>query len=114
MLNGETIGFNQHAFTLFGTDGVLQLPDPNGFGGDVILVRGREDVQLLNNDLPYAQNSRGIGPAEMAQAIREGRPCRADGELAYHVLDIIECMVESTWTGAFVQVQSTCSRPDIM
>ena len=114
VLNGETVGVNQHTYTLFGTEGILQLPDPNAFGGEVKLIRSKDDRQILPNELPYAENSRGIGPSEMAAAIREGRPNRAHAELALHVLDIIECMMESTKTGAFVQVKSTCTRPGIM
>lgn len=114
VLNGETIGANQHGFTLFGTEAVLQLPDPNAFGGEVTLIKGRDNVQILENTLPYAGNSRGIGPSEMAAAIREGRHNRANAELAFHILDVIECMMESTKTGAFVEVKSTCTRPEIM
>lgn len=110
-LNGETIGFNQHQFALYGTKGILQLPDPNTFGGDVTLIRGKDDVQVLDNELPYGDNSRGIGPADMAAAIAAGKQNRASCELALHVLDIIESMVRSTQTGCFVQVESTCQRP---
>lgn len=112
VLNGESIGANQHAFSLFGTQAVLQLPDPNHFGGDVTLIRSRQDVQTLENTLPYAENSRGIGPAEMAQAIREGRSNRACKELAYHVLDVIECIMESSKTHGFVEVKSDCPLVD--
>lgn len=108
VLNGESIGANQHAFSLFGTEAVLQLPDPNNFGGDVTLIRSRQDVQTLENTLPYAENSRGIGPSEMARAIREGRVNRASKEQAYHVLDVIECIMESSKTGCFVKVKSDC------
>lgn len=114
VLNGETIGVNQHTYTLFGTEGILQLPDPNGFGGEVKLIRSKEDKQILSNELPYAQNSRGIGPSEMAQAVRDGRPNRANAALAFHILDVIACMMESTRTGAFVEVKSTCTRPEVM
>lgn len=114
VLNGETIGFNQHDFILFGTQGILKLPDPNAFGGEVQLIRGRDDVQILENTLPYKENSRGIGPAEMAEAIRHLSANRAGAELALHVLDVIECMVQSTKTGGFVRVTSTCDRPTIL
>ena len=110
-LNGDTIGFNQHQFTLYGTKAVLQLPDPNRFGGDVTLIHSREEIVTVENELPYDDNCRGIGPAEMAEAIMEGRQNRASSELALHVLDIIECMVESTKTGGFVPVHTTCKRP---
>ena len=38
----------------------------------------------------YAENSRGLGVADMATAIVSGRPHRASGDLAYHVLEIME------------------------
>ena len=114
VLNGESIGYNLNHFYLYGTKGVLQLADPNNFGGDVTLIRGRDDAKTVENDLPYGKNSRGIGPSEMAQAIAEGRQNRASSELALHVLDVIECMVKSTETGGFVLVGSTCKRPEAL
>lgn len=111
-LNGETVGTNIHQFYLYGTSGILQLPDPNAFGGDVTLIRSKTDQQVLETDLPYSDNSRGIGPSEMVRAIREGRQNRASAELALHVLDVIQTMVESTGTGAFVKVETGCKRPE--
>ena len=112
--NGESIGANQLIFRLYGTKAVAELPDPNAFGGKVTLIRSRTDITAPENDLPYGENSRGIGPAEMAQAIAEGRQNRASAQLALHVLDVIESMMESTKTGAFVQVKSTCQRPEVL
>lgn len=112
VLNGESIGFNQNHFYLYGTDAIAQLPDPNNFGGEIELIRSRDDRQIVENELPFAKNSRGIGPSEMAAAIEEGRPNLASCELALHVLDVIECMMESSKTGAFVQVPTTCKRPE--
>ena len=109
--NGETIGSNQLLFRIYGTQAIAKLGDPNSFGGDITLIRSAKDQQVVENDLPYAVNSRGIGPAEMAKAMEEGRPNRASKELALHVLDVIECMMESAKTGAFVKVNSTCEKP---
>lgn len=112
--NGESIGANQLIFRLYGTEAVAELPDPNFFGGKVRLIRSPKDIEIVENDLPYAENSRGIGPSEMACAIEESRQNRASAQLALHVLDVIECMMESTRTGAFVQVKTTCNRPDTL
>jgi hypothetical protein len=43
----------------------------------------------------------------MARAIREGRPHRAQGELAFHVLDAMVAIAESIETRSFVDVEST-------
>ncbi|HLZ10715.1 MAG TPA: Gfo/Idh/MocA family oxidoreductase, partial [Chloroflexota bacterium] len=74
---------------IYGTEGSLSVPDPNTFGGPVRLrrpgAREWEDVPLTHGNVV---NSRGIGPADLALAIRSNRPHRASGELAFHVLDV--------------------------
>ena len=112
--NGESIGANQLVFRLYGTKAVADLADPNTFGGDIRLTRSRQDVEVVENDLPYAVNSRGIGPSEMAAAMAGHRENRASAGLALHVLDIIESMMESTKTGSFVKLRTTCSRPETL
>ena len=109
VLNGETIGQDQAVFAIHGTEGILKLTNPNLFGGQLYLIKqtdkGYEQLPV-ENDLPYSENSRGIGPSEMARAIFEGRPNAANKELAYHVLDVIESMMESSKTRAFVKIES--------
>ncbi len=114
VLNGETASYNLNQFHVCGEKAIMQLPDPNGFGGEVKLIRSRDDQQILENNLPYAANSRGIGPAEMARAIAEGRPNRANKMLSLHVLDVIESMIESSKTGTFVKVKTTCPQPAVL
>lgn len=117
-LNGDSIREDLAMFVIYGTKGVLKLADPNQFGGDVLLVPderqkpAREAERVLAPCNPYVENSRGVGPAEMAQAIRSGRPARAGMELAYHVLDVISKMMASSESGRFEEVPSTCRRPE--
>jgi hypothetical protein len=47
----------------------------------------------------------------MAQAIRSGRPHRASGELAFHVLDVMESVGEASREGRHIELTSTCARP---
>ncbi len=95
-----------------GTTGSLSVPDPNGFGGKVQLWtsenRRWDEVPLV----PIrAENSRSIGVADMAHAIRSGRPHRANGEMAYHVLDIMHAVHDASKSGRYVTLESTCRRP---
>jgi len=100
-----------HSVELWGTEGTLLLPDPNGYEG-VIRRRGRE----LNGkweatgieDEPYR---RGLGVVEMAQAIRRGDAPRASGTLAFHVLDVLLSILEAADAGSVVDVASRCERP---
>lgn len=112
---------------IYGTKGSLSLPDPNTFGGPVRVWleadRVWRDVQLRDGRLeeaPWAgaspsqtpsENWRGVGPADMALAIESGRPHRASGELAYHVLDAMHAVLDAGRERRFVEVTSTCERP---
>lgn len=114
-LNGESLVADMAVFSIYGTEGVLKLTDPNGFGGDVKLVTVENwqfAERTVENDLPYSGNSRGLGPAEMARAIAEGRPGRANARMAVHVLDVICAMMESGEKKRFVAVESGCDRPE--
>ena len=77
-----------------GSDGTATFPDPNRFDGDLMLQRPhQEQPEVLTG--PAELSSRGTGVLEMARAIREGRPHRASGELAYHVLDTMISIEEA-------------------
>lgn len=96
---------------IYGTQGSLSVPDPNGFGGPIKMLRpgsGWSDIPLSHG---YADNSRGIGVADMAYALRSGRTHRASGELAYHVLDIMHAFHDSSDAGNHIELGSTCARP---
>ena len=97
---------------IYGSQGTLSVPDPNTFGGPVRLRRAEdnawEDIPLI---LGYPDNSRGLGVAEMAEAIRSGRPHRANASLAYHVLDVMHAIQDSAREGRRIDLSSTCERP---
>lgn len=97
---------------IYGSEGTLRVPDPNWFGGLVQLWRpdAREwRVMPLVNE--FTENCRGLGVADMARAAREGRPHRANGDLAYHVLDIMHAAHDASREGRHIELASTCERP---
>ncbi len=112
--------FDVHSHTMpcieiYGSKGSLQVPDPNGFGGSVrIKKEGDKDWKEVSLTHKYGENSRGIGPADMARVLRSGGKVRASGELAYHVLDIMHAIHDASKKGRHVDVESTCSRPEPM
>jgi len=97
---------------LYGSEGTLSVPDPNTFGGPVKLWRAEmkkwEDISLLPG---YSLNSRGLGIADMAEAIQSGRPHRANEKLAYHVLDILHAFHDSSERSVYLHLASSCERP---
>jgi hypothetical protein len=48
----------------------------------------------------------------MAYALRSGRTNRTSGELAYHVLDLMHAVHDSSSSGQHVMVKSTVKRPE--
>jgi predicted dehydrogenase len=105
-------GANLPRIEVHGTEGSLSVPDPNTFRGPV-RIRTSKDKQWQDVPLThgYAENSRGIGAADMAYALRSGRPHRVSGELAFHVLDIMQTIHEASDSGTHLEMASTCARP---
>lgn len=95
-----------------GTEGSMSVPNPNIFGGPVRIKRS-EDEEWKEVDLThgYEDNTRGLGVADMAYALRSGRPHRASGELAYHVLDIMHAFLDASDQGRHIEIESTCRKP---
>lgn len=86
--------------TIYGTQGILYVPDPDTFGGEVrILRRGSKEAFVLPSNHGYAENSRGLGAAEMAWALRSGRKPRADKAMALHALEVLSGIQKSSCTG---------------
>jgi len=115
---------------LYGSHGSIIVPDPNMFGGPVItsqelgsswIKHSVEDKPLgktniknhsgRSNEANEQSNYRGIGLAEMIDSIENNRKHRCNGNLALHVLDIIECAMISSIYKVEVDLRSTCERP---
>jgi predicted dehydrogenase len=97
---------------IYGTEGSLSVPDPNGFGGPVRIRRaGASEWSEIPLSHGYAKNSRSLGVADMAYSLRTGRPHRASGALAYHVLDIMHAIHEASDAGRHIEVDSACPQP---
>ena len=97
---------------IHGSKASLEVPDPNGFGGVVKICKAGEtewnEVKLTH----VADIGRGTGVADMAYSIlRPGRPHRANGELAFHVLDLMHAFHDASAKGKHVIVKSSCERP---
>lgn len=96
---------------IYGTEGSLACPDPNTFGGPVLVKRRRGEWAEVPLTHGYTENRRGLGVADMAYARRTGRPQRASGELAYHVLDVMCAFQEASESDRHVLLESACERP---
>ena len=96
---------------IYGTEGTIKLPDPNTFGGPVQVYGANREWTYLDVPSEYADDSRGIGVADMARALQEGGDHRASGALAMHVLEVMLGALKSGETGETVEIASTIDRP---
>ncbi|MBQ4320937.1 MAG: Gfo/Idh/MocA family oxidoreductase [Oscillospiraceae bacterium] len=105
----------QARFEIYGSEGTLYVPDPNCFGGPVMLYRPEEkEIRQIPLCFDYAENSRGLGLADMAAALRSGRDARADWQQTFHVLDAITGFDRSAKTGQWVDMQTKYTRRPAM
>ncbi len=97
---------------IYGSEGSLRCIDPNLFGGPIYLRRPESrELEEVPCTFGYNENSRGVGIADMVMAIKNGRPHRANGEMAYHVVDIITALHEASEQNRHIELESTCERP---
>jgi predicted dehydrogenase len=99
---------------IYGTEGSLHCPDPNTFGGEVLLwtktKKEWEKIPLVH-DQPLG---RGVGVAEMAEAMQAGRMPRLNGELGLHIVEVMESFSIAADAGRKISLQSSCSRPEAL
>ena len=113
---GFTMSFDAGTTTapkleLQGTAGILVLGDPNTFDAPVRWRPRDDDAWTTIEPVGRLGLGRGIGVADFADGIRTGRPHRASGELAQHVLDAMLAIGEAAASGQRVEVGSRVDRP---
>lgn len=109
--NSASIRCEKPQVVLYGTEGILYLPDPNFFGGEVrVLAKGQTEPYVLPHTHAYDGDDRGIGVAEMAWSLRKNRIPRANKEMACHALELLCGVIESGRTGTTYQMQTAFER----
>jgi predicted dehydrogenase len=101
---------------IYGSSGAMVVGDPNMFSNPLKYRSALEgwntsDWQSVEFKRPYAENSRGLGVADMFAALAENRPHRASGALAYHVLETMHAVLQSAASEQWVSISSTVERP---
>jgi predicted dehydrogenase len=113
----------QTPIEIHGEQASIRVPDPNFFAGTVEVATERELWRARETpphpltqpnfplEKPIHANYRGLGLAEMAQAIEAGRAPRVGGEWAFHILDVMMAILRSVDEERTVEVASRCERP---
>jgi predicted dehydrogenase len=112
-------------FEIYGSEGSMLVPDPNFFG-DAPQIAERDSAwqeldisahpfgipnRILRSGTQVA-DYRIIGLLDMAAALRQGRAHRANGDLALHVLEVLDAFERSSVEGRHVMIETPCERPE--
>jgi len=133
--SGATVAFgaswdvfrhSNHPIELHGTEGSLRLPDPDTFGGTVSLSERGADWKDFHSgselygalNWPFAKpdraNYRMLGIADLANALRTGAKPRASGDLALHVLDVMDAILVSGESRDTVAIEGSVDQPPLL
>ena len=94
-----------------GTDGSISAPDPNTFGGKVMIARTGDEWSEVPLGHGPADNARSIGLADLCIGIRSGHPHRCNGNMAQHVIDVMEAFDRSATNCTQIAIESRPQRP---
>lgn len=96
---------------VYGTDGTLSVPDPNGFGGDVrVATAADREWRTVSPLAGFVDAGRGVGLSDLAHAASIGGTPRTDGKVAFHVLEIIDAITRSAASGQAIDIVSSPER----
>jgi predicted dehydrogenase len=123
---------------LYGSEGTLSIDDADPYGGPntfegAIKYRSKYESDWLGSPVTgiprrpqatewpriptlftYNSNSRGVGLADMTTAIMKKRDHRANGDMAYHALEVMQGIYESSRLGAQYHMKSSFKEPALL
>lgn len=92
---------------IYGTEGSLRVPDPNTFGGPVYVKKSfNDDWKEIPLTTEFDQNARGLGLSRMVSAIEDSTEHSANGNVAYHVLEVIHAFHKSSDEQKHIHIES--------
>lgn len=100
---------------VFGREGRMTLSDANMYGGSVETQNPQETRKVnANSSDGYVTSGRGLGVAEMALAMQQGREPRASGQLLFHILEVMLAFYHSSDEGKRIDLQSKAPKLEPM
>ena len=131
-LSFDVISHLRNHIELYGEEGSMVVPDPNMFGGSVLLSKkmgsdwknyktnkallGKINIRTQSsraNESPTNANYRGAGLAEMIDSIKKRKIHRCNGELSLHVLNIIDAIHKSAKNNKIIAIKTNCKKPKL-
>ena len=131
-LSFDVISHLRNHIELYGDKGSMIVPDPNMFGGSVLISKklgsdwknfktnrmtlGKINIKSQSsraNESPTNANYRGVGLSEMIRAIQNKKIHKCNGDLSLHVLSIIDAIHNSAKKNKIIKIKYQCKKPAI-
>ena len=129
-LSFDVISHLRNHIELYGEKGSMIVPDPNMFGGSVLISKklgstwknhqtnkmslGKINIRTQSsraNESPTNANYRGVGLSEMIYSIQNKKTHRCNGNLSLHVLNIIDAIHLSARNNKKQRISVKCEKP---
>ena len=129
-LSFDVISHLRNHIELYGEKGSMVVPDPNMFGGSVLISKkmnsnwknyktnkallGKINIRsqsLRANESPTNANYRGAGLSEMIYSIQNKKMHRCNGDLSLHVLNVIDSIHKSAKSRKKIKILTQCKKP---
>ncbi len=107
----ECVG-SYNSFVIYGTNGILKMNDPNEFTGDVTVTYRDVPETSIPKNFAFAENSRGLGVADMCYALRNGREPRCSYERAIHILEAGVNIMNLEGKDNYHKMETACERAE--
>lgn len=115
MVSFEAWGSRLPTIEVYGTEGTINVPDPNQFSDKTFIFTEKEqewkEVEPLAG---YKNAGRGFGLSEMAAAIESNTQHRASGELGLHILEVMESILKSARSDSRIAIKSSVSELNLI
>ena len=109
-MNSDCLYNETRGITIYGTEGIVKMADPNRFGGDVIVKKLKAPEFVFPATHGFTEESRGIGAAEMAWSILADRMHRGNMYQAFNVFETAHAIEKSSAEGKVIKLESTFER----
>lgn len=113
-MNSDCILDETYGLEIYGTEGILYMGNPNEFGNPVYIQKTLGEKVAFPLTHGYAENSRGLGAAEMAWSIIADRNHRASKEMAFHVFEMMHGVMLSAEKETPYKLESTFETPSAL
>jgi predicted dehydrogenase len=120
----DVFSHGHHNIELYGTEGTVYVPDPNFFGGDVVITdQSGTKSKVEPWDHPFGKtnqtggdgigraNYRTAGLADMMAAVDAGRAARCGLDVALHAVDVMTSLLKAGESGQVLTLTTSCDRP---